>query len=855
MPQSSVAPSRSESDHADERSPERPVASAFVLPQEDWSRWSIHADDEWTTLTTGAPVPEQGWKIHCASSVGHGQRVLDLVARFCHERSAAFKYVPTRRRLAWRNSKAAPGAAAAKFITLYPRAPDLEEWLCVLHERLQGTEAPGILGDLRWRDGPLHVRHGGFRPRLVLGPDGCPTPAVVGPSGRLEPDVRGVVFDPPEWVELPRFLTVELDAQRAADPGPLAAYDVESVLSSTAAGGTYRARRRNDRAAVVLKEARPFITVASGDALERLAHEGRMLDHLATMDGVVTKSGSFQVGGHSFLVLDAVEGDTLNRSLYSRNPLVSPDSTAEQRLAYRDRALGLLAQVSETVRRLHRTGVTHGDLHPGNVMVDAEDRAILLDFEAASHDTDVVSEQSLIGVHGYAAPATVRGPARDHYSVAAMTLNAFIPLSFLHGLDPTLVPVHVEAARQAFFLDAGLCAELSTDLDVWPAEGAAAVLVGGDDPLSAPGACVLPEDLVAAVRSVVRGDVLTGPPGPAAARPVESGTTVRTPHGDGTGALQVLSAIGAATDDERASLTRWPLDVSTTRGVCGGMASQVVLAGTWRLPGADPRSAQLAKAASETVDLGVRDGLAGIGLAMIADHARNPSRQTRRSLDEVSRRLETECVPTPRWRAGLLDGLAGIAAFHVARSRTAHGRAGEHLAKARGLLGTALEQCAVTSDGRLEVRDGPRSLPSFGSGSAGLGIALLLYLEEADDEAFEHALPGIERACSAELVVHAGLADGRAGMMLFLAELARAGRASGSVGSAVERHLRCLRWHAVASREGVTYPDRELSGPSASLLHGASGVLVGLDAALRATAGGERLESLPDYLFLRGGHR
>lgn len=57
-----------------------------------------------------------------------------------------------------------------------------------------------------------------------------------------------------------------------------------------------------------------------------------------------------------------------------------------------------LLQVCGVVQRLHAKGVTHGDIHERNVLVDVsgeEDvRAFLLDFGLAARDTDYLQQES-----------------------------------------------------------------------------------------------------------------------------------------------------------------------------------------------------------------------------------------------------------------------------------------------------------------------------------------------------------------------------------------------------------------------------------------------------------------------------
>ncbi|KAG0728606.1 hypothetical protein GWK47_032112 [Chionoecetes opilio] len=58
--------------------------------------------------------------------------------------------------------------------------------------------------------------------------------------------------------------------------------------------------------------------------------------------------------------------------------------------------LRALVKLCDVVRRLHACGITHGDIHAGNVMVDADEEGemevTLLDFGLAERHTDVARQ-------------------------------------------------------------------------------------------------------------------------------------------------------------------------------------------------------------------------------------------------------------------------------------------------------------------------------------------------------------------------------------------------------------------------------------------------------------------------------
>ncbi len=59
---------------------------------------------------------------------------------------------------------------------------------------LEGVEGPYILSDLRYGEGPLFVRYGGFVERHCLADTASRVLALENADGELVPDVRGPVF-------------------------------------------------------------------------------------------------------------------------------------------------------------------------------------------------------------------------------------------------------------------------------------------------------------------------------------------------------------------------------------------------------------------------------------------------------------------------------------------------------------------------------------------------------------------------------------------------------------------------------------------------------------------------------------
>ncbi|HEY5610835.1 MAG TPA: protein kinase, partial [Thermoanaerobaculia bacterium] len=114
-----------------------------------------------------------------------------------------------------------------------------------------------------------------------------------------------------------------------------------------------------------------------------------------------------------YIAMELVEGETLKERLY--RGAVPPDQL-----------LPIARQVAEALHEAHQKGVLHGDIKPGNTMIDAKGRVKLLDFglavvsraerKAGESSDDFVSRTAVKGVSGtipYMAPEQLRGETVD----------------------------------------------------------------------------------------------------------------------------------------------------------------------------------------------------------------------------------------------------------------------------------------------------------------------------------------------------------------------------------------------------------------------------------------------------------
>jgi hypothetical protein len=241
----------------------------------------------------------------------------------------------------------------------------------------------------------------------------------------------------------------------------------------------------------------------------------------------------------------------------------------------------------------------------------------------------------------------------------------------------------------------------------------------------------------------------------------------------------------------------------------------------------------------ETLGDELYGGLAGIGLncAHLADATGDPALHdaAERATQLVADRLGTvdDVGPTSGGAdpyAGLMRGSAGRALLFV-RMYERTGSPGQ-LDCARTALRQDLKRCVPRGrDGQLHVDEGWRSMPYLAMGSVGIGLVLRRYLaHRPSDEELVEAEASIRAAASAIFYVQPSLFDGRAGMVMYLAD----GRSPDgpAPGGALADQIHRLDWHAMRYGGGVAFPGDQLLRLSMDLATGSAGVLLALGVAL-----------------------
>ncbi len=170
----------------------------------------------------------------------------------------------------------------------------------------------------------------------------------------------------------------------------------------------------------------------------------------------------FEENGTAYYVMDFIEGKSLNDMVKTCGPL--PEQVA----------LRYIRQVADALKYVHSFNRLHLDVKPGNIMIDANNDAILIDFGASKHYDEESGENtsSLLGINtkGYApveqqnASFKTFSPATDIYALGATIYKLLTGItppdaasllseeSFLQPLPTTISPNTRNAVNAAMQL-------------------------------------------------------------------------------------------------------------------------------------------------------------------------------------------------------------------------------------------------------------------------------------------------------------------------------------------------------------------------------------------------------------------
>ncbi|MGW3038942.1 class III lanthionine synthetase LanKC [Kitasatospora sp. NPDC001159] len=799
-----------------------------VLPE----GWRSRTQGVWEVLAPpgGQAMPEQGWKVHVSATPDSAEETIETAWRICRRLGLPWKYLRSRLVVAVVNAKYADRSASGKAVTVYPRtAGELETVLAELDGALGGRPGPYVLSDLRWNEGPVSVRYGGFALMWCELPDGTRVPAVRDPDGRLVPDARRPRFTVPEWAGTPGFLTGRIAAAAAGAGASLGGYRVVRALHFSNAGGVYLAEDGDGRQ-VVIKEARPHagLDASETDAVTRLLVERDVLERVGHLPFVPTLFEHFTSWEHHYLAMEYIPGESFSAWLGREYPLTRHRPDARTRADFAGLAAARLAQVEECVAALHREGVAFGDLHHRNIMIRPDGTVALIDFELATPlDTP---RRATLGAPGFVDGAITDAREADLFALGCCQLAALVSLTALTRRNPAVVTRLLDLARESFpTLPAGFVQRMTGRLALSPS--LRPHLTAGSEPVGEP-----PTSTVAALlRGIERAatperEDRLHPGDVAGLRP---GGALGLAYGS-SGVLLARHLAGAATDDAHlawlaAAVRRAPAD--TPAGLYDGLAGAGWLFHRLGHPDA-PRVVDRLLAGPLPESPGLYSGLTGVAHLLLEAGATDEALGL--AAKAAGRIGEAGLLDRP----GLLRGWSGPAVL-FARCARLTGDAAWAEAAERAVRCDLRHGRLV--DDMLQMHSSGRLLPYLAEGSAGVALAVLaLPAAQAEALGADRVLEAAARAGAVRVVVQGGLFNGRAGLAYVLSRIADRlphWRAE------VREQLRLLELHLAPHRDGRVLHGDQLIRLSTDLATGSAGALLALEAA-----------KSPGRCLLPGGH-
>jgi class III lanthionine synthetase len=423
-------------------SPQKEDFHDFVLAQLPGG-WRIQREGIWfyCSLPMQEP-PLQGWKIHLSATLGNSREVLGkTIAVLLRYKSVSFKFAADRAMLSLLNSKTWPRNGAGKFITIYPA--DSGQFLELIEELSRATagmQGPYILSDQQYKKSRVvFYRYGGMRAHTTLNVKGEKVPVLVSPEGALVPDHRQVYPVTPAWA-VP-VLPEQTPEEQADMPGLLhGRYTIENALAFSSAGGVYLARDHHTEKKVIVKESRPHINAMAGnyDAIELLKKEYRLLQAVADLGIAPYPIDLFPEWEHWFLVQEYIEGMPMGRHSAASNLLLRTRVREGEPEQWWTMFSRFCADLVGIVDALHRRNVVFADLSPNNLIVTADQKLKIIDFEGAQEEGVDLPTNIYTPGFGSSHRVTHGQPRRqdDYYSAGAVLLAYLLPINGLLHLDP-----------------------------------------------------------------------------------------------------------------------------------------------------------------------------------------------------------------------------------------------------------------------------------------------------------------------------------------------------------------------------------------------------------------------------------
>jgi predicted Ser/Thr protein kinase len=191
-------------------------------------------------------------------------------------------------------------------------------------------------------------------------------------------------------------------------------YRLENRLGAGGMGEVWRALDETLNRVVAIKTMLPA-AAQDPDFVRRFAAEAHAMARV-NHPSVAAIHDVGQAGGHTFLVMEFIDGESLAQRL-AREGRIAPAET-----------MRIVKAAAEGLQAVHDQGILHRDIKPANIMLRNDGGVLLTDFGIARHEdsTGVTVTGAVLGTPSYLAPEQVLGrPADRRSDVYSLGLVAY----------------------------------------------------------------------------------------------------------------------------------------------------------------------------------------------------------------------------------------------------------------------------------------------------------------------------------------------------------------------------------------------------------------------------------------------
>lgn len=210
----------------------------------------------------------------------------------------------------------------------------------------------------------------------------------------------------------------------------VAGYRLGACIGQGAAGRVFVAEQPELGRRVAIKMLHATALANDTQAVPRLRREARVLAALRH-PSIVAVHDVVQIEGAPAIVMQLIAGRSLRALVQALcDPGHADHALARQLLAHPSRVAATFADLASALAHAHARGVVHRDVKPGNIVLDDDGHATLLDFGLA-RDDDVDGDDAartavgdVLGTPLYMAPEQLAGlpagPAADIWALGSV---------------------------------------------------------------------------------------------------------------------------------------------------------------------------------------------------------------------------------------------------------------------------------------------------------------------------------------------------------------------------------------------------------------------------------------------------